>query len=216
MARGEEFLERERAAPAERMVGARHAHVVLVEQPLAADLVAQLRHVADREVDVAGLHAHRELARRQLRGLEAHRRAVLVQVAHERGQQHGLADVGHVDAQAARGAARVERLARAERAAHHGERVGERRRELERARRRQHAAARVHEQRIVELAAQPAERAAHRRLREAHVRGRARDVAVAQQRLEHRQQVQIRCIHLFTAWMKRINAIDLTDNYRCA
>ena len=47
VARGEEFLERERAAPAERMVGARHADVVLVEQALAPDLVAQLRIVDD-------------------------------------------------------------------------------------------------------------------------------------------------------------------------
>jgi hypothetical protein len=42
------------------------------------------------------------------------------------------------------------------------------------------------------------------------------DVAVAQQRLEYRQEVQVRCIHLFTPWMKIINAIDLTNNYRSA
>ena len=48
-------------------------------------------------------------------------------------------------------------------------------------------------------------------------RGGARDVAVAQERLEHRQEIEIRrAVHVFTRWMERINAIDLTDNYRSA
>jgi hypothetical protein len=49
------------------------------------------------------------------------------------------------------------------------------------------------------------------------VRRRARDVAMAQQRFEHRKEVEIRGrAHLFTVWMEGINAIDLTHNYRSA
>jgi len=113
--------------------------------------------------------------------------------------------------------ARIERFAAVERPAHHRQRIGERGRELERPRRRQHAAAGVDEKRIAELAAQPPERAAHGRLGEPDVGRGARDVAVSEQRLEHRQQVEIRrSAHVSTVWMKRINAIDLTDNYRSA
>jgi len=52
-------------------------------------------------------------------------------------------------------------------------------------------------------------------LREPDVGRGARDVAVAKQRLEHRQEVEIgRAVHVFMLWMKAINRIDLTDNYR--
>jgi len=63
--------------------------------------------------------------------------------------------------------------------------------ELARERGRIHAAGRAHEQRIAELAAQAPERAAHRRLRQPHLRRGARHAAVAEQRLEHRQQIEV-------------------------
>jgi hypothetical protein len=40
---------------------------------------------------------------------------------------------------------------------------------------------------------------------------------VTEQGFEDGQQIEIRRrAHVFTVWMKRINAIDLTDNYRSA
>jgi hypothetical protein len=128
---------------------------------------------------------------RQLRGLQSHRGAVRVQVTHKRRQQDRFTDVGHVDAQAAGGTARVEGLAAAHGAAHHGQRFGERRRQFQRARRRQHAGARVDEQGIAELLAQAPQRAAHRRLREADLCRGTRYAAVAEHRLEHQQQIQV-------------------------
>ena len=51
--------------------------------------------------------------------------------------------------------------------------------------------ARAQEERIAEERAQPSERRAHRRLREIQAARRARDVALAQQRVERDQQVEV-------------------------
>jgi hypothetical protein len=60
-----------------------------------------------------------------------------------------------------------------------------------RARRQHRAAGPAHQQRIAQQRAQAAERAAHRRLAEPDRLARACRVAVVQQRVEHRQQVEI-------------------------
>lgn len=57
--------------------------------------------------------------------------------------------------------------------------------------RRLHAAAHAHQQRVAEQLAQAVERVAHRRLAEGQALGGTGDIALAQQGVEHTQQVEI-------------------------
>ncbi|MCY1547765.1 hypothetical protein D9M68_838380 [compost metagenome] len=61
-----------------------------------------------------------------------------------------------------------------------------------------HAATNANQQRVVEQFAQAIERVAHRRLTEGQTLGGARDIVLAQQGVEHAQQVEVKIgdIHL--------------------
>ena len=68
---------------------------------------------------------------------------------------------------------------------------GDRRLQLERLRRRLHLQRDAHEQRIVEIAPQPRQRLAQRRLRDVERQRGAREAVFAQQNVEHPQVMQV-------------------------
>jgi hypothetical protein len=79
-------------------------------------------------------------------------------------------------------------------ALHRLQRLTERHQHGVRARRALHDAAALHQQRVVEQLAQAAQRLAHGRLRHARAARGARDAALAQERVEGHQRVQLEAV----------------------
>jgi hypothetical protein len=120
----------------------------------------------------------------------------------QRRQQHQLDRIGHADAKALPGLGRIEMPPALEHLAQLGQLGDERRRLAKAGRGGAHQLAVTHEQRIAQLLAQTTQRVAHRRRRQGQGLGRAGQVLLAVDHLEHPQQVEI---HGFARTMNRFH-----------
>ncbi|KGD49405.1 hypothetical protein DP43_3671 [Burkholderia pseudomallei] len=194
----EKPLERERPL-GERVAAPQQADEAVREKPLLEEVrAAEIRKVADREIDAAVLERVRDFRVRQRCRAQVRMRRVLRERLQQPRQEHDFADVGQRDRERARALRRVELVRCAETALDARERVARGRNQGERARRRLHAARGPHEQRIAEVLAQPPERRAHTRLAHAEQLARAAHVARLVERDQIRNQVQIEVRHHVT------------------
>jgi len=193
---GGEVVERHLLAAVQRMAPPEHAHVVLPEEPALEVARLQLRQQADREVDVARLHLVLQVDRGVAHGAQRDIGRDPRDLLHQPGQEVDLADVRHADGEGALRGGRIERGLPVHRGMDDLQRARRRLGELLRIGRGLHAAGRAQEERIVGELAQPRERIAHARLREAEAGRHLRDPAIDEQLLEDDQEVEIDVLQL--------------------
>ena len=158
--------------------------------PERGEVVTRVEH-AEREIDDAGLELGLDRVEAQRPHQEIDPRRDGRDPREQRRQDHQLSMIDRGDREAARRGCRVEGRAAAERAIDVVERRVDCRRELLGAGSGHHAAWGAHEDRIAEQGAEAVERVAHRRLREPDPLGRARDVALGEERVERHEEVEI-------------------------
>ena len=172
------------------MALARDEHVAVGDQPLVLG-ATHVGQVAEREVDPVLLEGRQHVVEWQLRGLDAQPRRVCAEMLHQHRQKLALAEIAHVQREAAFGGERVEAIGFVERGFDDRQRRLDRACEMMRPRRRHHAAGCAHEQRVFQLQPQPRQAVADRGLREADLLGRAPHVARHVDGAEDAQQVQV-------------------------
>ncbi len=179
------------AALGQRMALAEQAHIALPEQPALEEARLQVGQETDRQV-----HAPRFHLIAQRIGVVAHRTdrdagRVPGQPAHQRRQEIDLADVRHRDREGARAGGGLEPGGGVERVVDRPERVGDRLGERLGKRRRDHPFRCADEQFIPQQLAQPVQRIADRRLRDAEGLGDGRNAPLPEQFVEDDQQVEV-------------------------
>ena len=187
-----------RARRQHRMVGPRQHDVALHEEALLHRLL-DAGQVAEGDVDLAGVEGFFDLRVVELMGLDAHTRRIDAHPLHQPGQELGFADVAHVQAEGAPRLRRVEAgrgmqalLEQQHRLLHRmGERVG--------GGGRLDAAGGADEERVLDEQAQPRQRLAHRRLRQAERLGGAADAALPVDGVEDAHQVQVEVADMHAA-----------------
>jgi hypothetical protein len=132
----------------------------------------------------------------QIAAIDAHDgdvdvRRLALQALDELRQEGQLVDLAHRDRERARAGARIEASGALQELFEPAERTGDVGGDRARERRRHHVVAPPLEQRVVEQLAQPGERVAHGRLRQVQALAGRRDPAVAVDRVENREQVQV-------------------------
>ena len=153
--------------------------------------VAQLRQVAEREVDLAVVERRAHGIGIELDRLDSHARRRAADLRHQRRQQLAGREVAHVDDELALRHGGVERDRFAQRDLERLQRRIDESGEVIGPRGRRHAAGAAPEQRVLQRQAQPRQRVAHRRLRELQPLRGAADVARRVDGAEHVQQVEI-------------------------
>jgi len=190
---GLEALFRQARADA-RMVLCDQADEVLHEQRLLVEARVQLRHEADRQVDLAVLEAPATLGRDDL-GFESNARCRATQVVEQAGQQHDLADVGHAHAEGPARQGRIEGGAAAAGGLQLRQHFAQMRQQAFGMRRGLHAARGAGEQPVVEVHTQLVEHGADGRLRQAQLLGRLRHAAGLVDLVEHGEPLEIELGH---------------------
>ena len=185
-----ELVERQ-PVPDPPVVAAHHAHEALeIERP-RADVRRREPGAEDAEVDLRRLELAADGAEIHRAHGEAGERRRRLEPVDELRQDRVLHVVGRRDGEGHLRSRRVERPRLLDQPVDVGDQLLHRRGELEPLGRGQHPAGGAQQQRIAEERAQPAERRAHRRLRKVQPARRARDVALAQQRVERDQEVEV-------------------------
>ena len=174
-----------------RMALPHHADIALDPQRLAPDAFGQVRERAHGEIDRAGLEPRIEMLRVELHGAEPHMRRLLLQQIDQRRQKLDHAGIDHAEGERAARCPGIERHVLGAQRTHAVEHGANRRLETQRLGRRLHAKRYAHEQRIVEIAAQPRQGLAERRLGDAKHPRRPRQASLTQQDLKHLQMMQI-------------------------
>ncbi len=175
-----------------RMLRPHDAGEALVEQVLLAKNLRRIVHPAERQVDAPGPEFVGEPCARQAAHRQRDAGRVRLHALDEPRQIGDLADVGQHQRERAAGLRRREGRAALECVLDRVERLRDRSHQLFGARRRLHAMAAAHQQRIAEAFAQPRQRRADSRLREAQPLRGPGDVAFLHENLEHREQVEVR------------------------
>jgi hypothetical protein len=184
------LVERE-PLPHARMALAHHADEPLDEQRTRPDARRRESGAQDPEIDLAGLEAAPDRAEVHRAHREPRPRRPRLEEVHQPGQDRELDVVRCGDREGALGAGGIERARLLDEPDDLAEHLSHRRDQRLPLGGGQHPAGGAQEQRIAKERAQPAERRAHRRLREVQPARRARDVALAQERVQRDQQVEV-------------------------
>jgi hypothetical protein len=178
------------------MVGAHEASVGIAEQHAAAHRRPEPWQEAHRKVERARGKCIRDVLDVDRHRFEPHPGCHALHALHQRREKLDLADIGHIEAEGARRACRIEPGPMCQRGLQQRERLAHRLGELTREGRRIHAPRRAHEEGIAECAAQPGERVRDRRLREAQSRGRRGHPMLVQHRVEYAQEIQVEVLNI--------------------
>ena len=127
---------------------------------------------------------------------QAHTRRRATQAVEQARHAQRFHIVGQRQGKALAAARRVEGVATGQALADALQGVANRRFQLQRPWRRLHRPADTHQQRVIEQLAQAVQCVAHRRLAQCQALRRAGNVALAQQRIQYPQQVEVERIHI--------------------
>lgn len=177
--------------PQLRVVAPRHQLQGLAHPAHPGEARRQRLETAQGEVDLAFFQGLGRQAWRQVLHVDAHARSLLGQARQQTRHQQHLGVVGEGDAETLAAACRLEATTLAQALLDLPQRRADRRLQLQGPRRRLHGAADAHQQRVVEQVTQAIQRVAYRRLAQRQALGGTRHVALAQQHVEHSQQVEV-------------------------